>query len=717
MLFFHLLVFIVLSAIVAQAFTPYTYKLQTLAGTGVAGPYENGGLAKDSVLTSPYSAWSDADGNIYFTDPALHVVRKITAGDVGSNSIEGFAGAGQTTYQPSEEGDDAYNAHLNRPRGVWGDNKGNIFIADTVNFRVRIVNSAGKIFTLAGNGLQGHSDGPATTSNLNSPFAGFTDASGKTYIADLHACEIRVISSIDPSSAVLGTLIGDYRNCVSTQYNSPTTITTSLTLGKPFALWGDNAGNLYFPEVTGDRIQQIDTNAGKISTFLSGLNEPTGVWGDTNGNIFFSERGNGGAVKLVSSTKTVTSLPVDSGIIGPRGIWGDTFGNIYVPDNKKHKIYMIAHVSAGSLTPSTTGSSSGGSLVVGGGISYDQQDTFSGNGKLASTVNLAGTFWVWSDKDNNLYLTMPNRHLVIRIDVFTNVVTIVAGIPADGGYNGASTPIDATNAKLYYPGGLWGDDKGKLYIADGGNRRVRVVDLAASTISNWAGTAGSGSTYSGAPGAVDLVGPAHVWGDKDGNIYVVDTHAVFKYTKATDTLALFAGNPTQWGFHFDSDPLKITTTAGQWSSLGQLGGDSNGNIFFVDQGNSIVWKVSSAGVASVVAGDVSTLLPTLHTEQNCDTNKNSPLCTTLLYPYGLFVDNSGTVFTTSFWNGVSPRVIAISSDMSSFDVVYSPSGNPMGIYGDGQGTIFVTLNSGVEVFVADTRRRLESPMKTNLRRV
>eukprot|EP01040_Poterioochromonas_malhamensis_P014031 gene14031-15499_t len=237
---------------------------------------------------------------------------------------------------------------------------------------------------------------------------------------------------------------------------------------------------------------------------------------------------------------------------------------------------------------------------------------------------------------------MPNRHLVIRIDVFTNVVTIVAGIPADGGYNGASTPIDATNAKLYYPGGLWGDDKGKLYIADGGNRRVRVVDLAASTISNWAGTAGSGSTYSGAPGAVDLVGPAHVWGDKDGNIYVVDTHAVFKYTKTTDTLALFAGNPTQWGFHFDSDPLKITTTAGQWSS--------------------------SAGVASVVAGDVSTLLPTLHTAQNCDTNKNSPLCTTLLYPYGLFVDNSGTVFTTSFWNGVSPRVIAISSDMSSFDV-------------------------------------------------
>ncbi len=703
MIFFHLVIVAAAMAAVAES-AVFTYQLKTLAGSGIEGN-TFGGKAVDAKLTSPYSAWSDSNGIVYLTDPYHHVVRKVLAGTVGTTNLVEFAGTGSTTYTSAEEGADPKTANFNRPRGVWGDNLGNVFVADTVNFRVRIITNSGtKIFTLAGTGVQGHSDGSALTSRLNSPFAGFYDPStGISYVADIHGCVVRTISSNNINTAQLGTLFGVYRTCVSSQYNNPTA-GAGVTIGKPYAIWGDGNGHLYIPEVNDGRIQKYNLNTNEISTFRSALSEPTGVWGDSDGNIFYSERGSGGAVKVIpsgsSASDTPTTLPLPSGVVGPRGIWGDTTGNIYVPDNKKHQVHFIAHVEAQS-----TGT---GSVVV-GGTTYDQSAPFTGDGQLVSEVNIAGTFWIWVDNNKNIFLSMPNRHIVARVDAITNIIRIVAGIPATPGYTTGAT---ARESKLNYPVAIWGDNNDKLYIPDQGNRRVRIVQLSTNIISDWAGSGYGGNispsnNFAGAPGSIDFSGPVSIWGNAGGDIFIADSSALFKYTTSSSLVSLVAGNPAASGFAFNSNPLNIKF------SSSQLGGDSNGNLFLADTTNKIIWKISSTGVASIIAGDINSLIPNSVT---CSEGNTNPLCLELALPVGLWVDNSGNVYITSFYISSPVRYAGIfrlkQPNYDTFELVYNPAGNPFGIFGDDD-YLYAALNFGVDVHSLTSRRRLEAISNTS----
>ncbi len=166
--------------------------ISTVAGTPwINGNYGDGGLAIEAQLSSPTGVSVDNAGNIYIADVGNCVIRKVDP----SGIITTFAGGAGIDY--AGDGGPATLAQLRFPYFVHADNNGNVFISDTGNGVLRMVNSAGVIVTIAGNGILGYSGdgGPATSAQLAAPGGMCIDNSGNIYIADGGAHVVRKIGA------------------------------------------------------------------------------------------------------------------------------------------------------------------------------------------------------------------------------------------------------------------------------------------------------------------------------------------------------------------------------------------------------------------------------------------------------------------------------------------------------------------------------------------
>jgi uncharacterized protein (TIGR03437 family) len=165
--------------------------ISTFAGGGPAavGTLGDGGLALLADLYAPRSVLMDPSGNLYIADTDNHRIRMVSNGKiytVAGNGQPGFAG----------DGDLAVNAQLNRPIGLALDRAGNLYIADSQNFRIRRIAPSGVITTIAGSGRAGYSGdgGPAAAAMLNFPSGVAVDTAGKVYIADTQNNVIRLLT-------------------------------------------------------------------------------------------------------------------------------------------------------------------------------------------------------------------------------------------------------------------------------------------------------------------------------------------------------------------------------------------------------------------------------------------------------------------------------------------------------------------------------------------
>ena len=177
--------------------------ITTVAGTGTDDYNGDDQPATDAMLKEPFSVYVDTDGNMYIGDSGNHRVRKV---DGETGIITTFAGTGTGDYN----GDDqpATSAQLNRPRAVYGDANGNIYIADFDNSRIRKVDGAtGMITTVAGTGTAGYNgdDQPATSAQLTRPDGVFVDASENIYISDSENHRIR---RVDGETGTITTVAG-----------------------------------------------------------------------------------------------------------------------------------------------------------------------------------------------------------------------------------------------------------------------------------------------------------------------------------------------------------------------------------------------------------------------------------------------------------------------------------------------------------------------------
>ncbi len=177
--------------------------ITTIAGTGGYGSTGDGGPATAATFRDVVAVAHDAAGNIYIADGGGYsyggIIRKIDT----ANNISTVAGGGTSLA----EGIAATAAGLGKPNNIAFDAGGNLYIADFYYNRIRKVDTAGIITTVAGSGIAGFSGdgGPATAAKLDGPNGIAIDASGNMIIADFYNCRIRKVTTAGIINTIAGT--------------------------------------------------------------------------------------------------------------------------------------------------------------------------------------------------------------------------------------------------------------------------------------------------------------------------------------------------------------------------------------------------------------------------------------------------------------------------------------------------------------------------------
>jgi streptogramin lyase len=332
--------------------------------------------------------------------------------------IATVAGNGTPTY--SGDGGPAILASLSDVHDVVVGPGGSLFIADHSNDRVRKVDPAGTIITVAGNGGRGYSgDGvPATQTSLNQPVSVALDALGNLYIADMGNGRIRKV--VPGANGVVDGGTDEIISTAAAGFDTPSGVTV------------DSSGNLYVAEFTG-KVWQVDTVDNK--TLVAG----------------------GG-----SGCPCTESCPATQASLLPREVAVDSQGNLFITDRNN----CIRKVDGSGTMTTVAGNGTNG---------------YSGDGGPATSATLDTPYDVALDPSGNLYIAEFGNHTVRRVDPGADgvlnggadeIITTVTGnhIP---GYYGDGGP--ATQAELSSPSGVDVTPAGTIYIADTYNYRIRSV--------------------------------------------------------------------------------------------------------------------------------------------------------------------------------------------------------------------------------------------------
>ncbi|MBT3175677.1 MAG: hypothetical protein HOG03_05240 [Desulfobacula sp.] len=548
----------------------------------------------DVDLNDPQGIFKDSSGNLYIANTNNHTILKVDTYGVVT-TIAGTGSAGDTG-----DGGLATSARLDQPRGVFKDNSGDIYIADTKNHKIRRIDMFGDISTVAGTGDSGSSGdgGAAISARLAEPKAIIKDSSGNLYISDTNNDKIRKVNT----SGVISTFAGTG----SAGSSGDGGAATSAMLNTPRGIYMDSSGNLYIADKGNDKIRKVDTS-GDISTIAG-----TGSSGSS---------GDGGAA---------TAAQLDE----PKGVFKDTTGNLYIADSNNSKIRKV-DTSGDISTIAGTGSSG-----------------FSGDGSLATSAQINKPQAVLMDTTGELYIADTNNSKIRKVDTSGYILTFVsssgAGDEGDGGL--------ATLAQLNHPAGIFKDSSG-LYIADTNNHKIRKVDPS-GIITTIAGTGSSGWTGDGgAATSATLDSPRNmVKSASSGNLYIADTknHAIRK-VDTSGNISTFAGKGDA-GYAGEGGPAtnakmnepsgvlvsgaylyiadtknhvirRVAYSAGLWriwtyagtGSSGSTGDgglatlaklnepwaiaqDTSGNLYIADKNNHKIRKINTSGIISTFAG-------------------------------------------------------------------------------------------------------------------
>ncbi|MCA1634435.1 MAG: gluconolaconase [Acidobacteria bacterium] len=230
----------------------------TLAGDGSPG-LQDAPAATQARLQNPFGIAVDARGNVYVADAGeSNRLRKIGVDNsvtTLAGGVEGFAdGAGAS-------------ASFNTPSGIAIDARGNLYVADTANNRIRKVTPEGMVSTLAGDGTTGARDGAAHMAQFNAPVGVAVDARGeRVYVADTYNDRIRLITTTDGQVV---TLAGG---------NAPGYMDGaggSALFDTPCALVATPDGELFIADTGNRRLRKLSKD-GQVSTlnFTSADNVP-----------------------------------------------------------------------------------------------------------------------------------------------------------------------------------------------------------------------------------------------------------------------------------------------------------------------------------------------------------------------------------------------------------------------------------------------------------
>jgi gliding motility-associated-like protein len=234
--------------------------VSTLAGSGEAGYGDGAGTA--AKFNEPRGITIDATGNLLVADGGNCRIRKITpAGQVST-----LAGSGDYSYQDGN----GTGASFFYPIALTVGAGGNIYVADTYNYRIRRVTPAGQVSTLAGSGVAGKADGTGAAASFNLPGGITADAAGNLYVADTDNNLIRMVTLAGKVTTMAGSGTAGKVNGIG----------TTASFSHPAGLAAGADGNLYIADTPNNLIRKVAYTGYTISPAL-----PAGLTFGTNGNI------------------------------------------------------------------------------------------------------------------------------------------------------------------------------------------------------------------------------------------------------------------------------------------------------------------------------------------------------------------------------------------------------------------------------------------------
>ncbi len=434
--------------------------ITTVAGSGVEGNSGNGNAATSAQLGQVMGVAVDAAGNVYIADSESQRIWKVTTGGTITTAAGNGGYGGYGGY--SGDGGSATRALLFSPLGVAVDGQGNIFIADADNDRIRKVNAAGTITTIAGDGdfnTYSGDGGPAVAAQLDYPRGVAVDGSGNLFIADTWNERVRMVTA----GGGIGTVAGN----------------EAPWLTSPVAVAADGSGSVYVADDIGAKVMKVSPG-GAVAAFAgtgavgyagdggaavsAELDSASAVAVDAAGNVYIADEGNH-VVRKVDAAGTITTV-VGNGSAGfsgdggpaksatldaPGGLAIDGAGNLYIADSGSGRIRKVP--AAGTIT-----------TVAGNG-----SQGFAGDGGAAVNAKFNYPRGLAVDGKGNLYIADAFNNRVRMVTPGGRIYTVAgdgeAGYSGDGGV--------AAGGRLNAPMGVAVDGQGNVYVADAGNNAVR----------------------------------------------------------------------------------------------------------------------------------------------------------------------------------------------------------------------------------------------------
>jgi uncharacterized protein (TIGR03437 family) len=512
--------------------------ITTVAGVGGIGFSGDSGSATQAALCQPYGVAVDSAGNLYIADTQNNRIRKVSNGVITTIAGIGSSSSCASLY-PAPVGD-----QLNAPFGVAVDAAGNVYIADTLNARVRELPVGGSILTWAGTGTAGSNgdNGLASSAQVTLPVAVAFDAAGNGYIADYGNSRIRKITS-----GIITTVAGSLQVSFDGD-NGPASLSQ---LSTPSGLAADAAGNVYIADTANYRVRMV-SSTGVITTVVGRGLPPFGV--------NFNESGPGGSISLGAQT----------------GVAVDSVGNVYVSDSWHGRILKL---SGGNVT-----------RIAGLGDTYMTGDN--GPALLAGLVNPTG---LAVDSAGNIYIADTGSCRIRKVSTAGIITTVVSNSTSDGQFCGSFA-----FKKIYYPTGIAVAPNGDLYIANLNSSTVLKYSGGQLTI-----FAGGGNAYTenqgdgGAATSAYLSGPSQVALDSAGSLYITDTNTN-RIRKVTNGIITTIAGATL-GFGGDGGPA----TGAAFNSPWGVAVDGSGKVYVADTFNARVRMLTPSATAGSCSYSIS----------------------------------------------------------------------------------------------------------------
>jgi sugar lactone lactonase YvrE len=541
-----------------------------VAGTGTAGKSGDGASARKAQIRFVHGIALAPDGTLYIADFGNNNIRKVDRSFLPAISTIG--GDGRAAY--AGDNGPAERASFRIPTGIATDGKGNVYIADQGNGRIRKIDTQGTVTTV----------GPAA----GCPTGVAADPTGAVYYADPCGRSIRKIDTTGRVSVIAGK---------GRSMEEPAGA-GGRALDAYFDEWQialDQAGNLYVAGTDSGRVYRIAKDG--IFSILAGngrynwtpdgaparelyLSQPIGMTVDRSGDLIVADANNhrilriapNGASKVIAGVGggrafggyNGDGIPATKAWLNyPSRVRVDGRGNIYFTELQNHRVRKID--TKGTI-----------STVAGNGV-----PGYGGDGGTATSAMLHGPAGLCLDDEGNLYIADGDNHRIRKVTP-GGIITTVAGT-GEAGYgarsgSGTQDGGPALGAALNHPSSIEMDRLGNLYIADDLNNRIRKV-FRNGVIQTIAGDGNPRFAGDHGPAVkASLWSPRDLWLAPDQSVYIADTlNQRIRRIDPAGIITTVAGGGA--GYAGDGGPA---LAAGLTRNTRGITGDAAGNLYISD---------------------------------------------------------------------------------------------------------------------------------------